>query len=239
MSDLPQAERAKRAAAVRALDFVEDGMRLGLGSGSTARWFVELLARHLADTGKRIVGVPTSSATQAQAEALGIPLATLDDTGALDLTVDGADEFDGRLRLVKGGGAALLQEKIVAAASARLAVIADETKQVETLGAYALPVEIVRFGWRTTAAHIARRLEAHDVAGRNWRLREQAGAPLVTEEGHHIIDLALGRIGDPAALDCALNRIPGVVENGLFVGMATIAIIGSPDGSVRIIEAGA
>jgi ribose 5-phosphate isomerase A len=248
VTDLSPADRAKRAAAARAVELVEDGMRLGLGTGSTARWFVDLLAEHLRETGKTVVCVPTSSATRAQAERLGIPLATLDeavgdeavgDTGALDLAVDGADEIEasgGRLALIKGGGGALLQEKIVAAASRRFVVVADATKKVEALGAFDLPVEVVRFGWRSTAGHIARALAEQDVAGRGWRLREGDGAPFLSDEGHHIIDLALGRIGDPAALDRALGAIPGVVETGLFVGMAAQAILGQPDGTVRIVE---
>lgn len=232
---LSPADHAKRAAAAAALDHVEDGMRLGLGSGSTAAWFVDLLAPHLAGTGKRIDCVPTSSATRAQAEKLGIALTTLDQAGSLDLTVDGADELDGELRLIKGGGGALLQEKIVAAASRRLIIIADDSKQVEALGAFPLPVEVVRFGWRTTASHIASCLARHDVAGRDWRLREGDGRPFVTDEGHYILDLALGRIGDPAALDRDLDTIPGVVETGLFIDIASLAIIGDGDGTTRIV----
>ncbi len=240
MTDLSPADRAKRAAAARALDLVEDGMRLGLGTGSTARWFVDLLARHLSESGKKIVAVPTSAATRAQAERLGIPLVPLDKAGGLDLAIDGADEIEergGRLALIKGGGGALLQEKIVAAASRRFVVIADASKQVERLGAFELPVEVVRFGWRMTAGHIARLLEDQDVASRGWRLRERDGAPFVTDEGHHILDLALGRIADPLALDRALDGIPGVVETGLFVGMAAQAILGLPDGTIRIMQA--
>jgi ribose 5-phosphate isomerase A len=237
MTDLSPADRAKRAAAAHALGLVEGGMRLGLGTGSTATWFVELLAGHLAESGKTVACVPTSTATRAQAERLGIPLTTLDQAGGLDLTVDGADEIDGRLCLIKGGGGALLQEKIVAAASRRFVVIADATKQVEMLGAFDLPVEVVRFGWRTTAGHIARALDRQDVAGRGWRLRERDGARFLTDEGHHIVDLALGRIADPAALDRALRAIPGVVEIGLFLGMAERVILGQPDGTVHVVEA--
>ncbi len=236
MTDLSPADRAKRAAAARAVGLVEDGMRLGLGTGSTAKWFVELLAAHLAETGKTVVGVPTSGATRDQAEALAIPLSTLDELGELDLAVDGADEIDGSLALIKGGGGALLQEKIVAAASRRFVVIADATKQVDALGAFDLPVEVVRFGWRTTAGHIARCLEGQQVGGRAWRLRDRGGAPMVTDEGHHILDLALGRIADPGALDRALRAIPGVVETGLFLGMASQAILGEPDGTTRILQ---
>jgi ribose 5-phosphate isomerase A len=139
--------------------------------------------------------------------------------------------------LIKGGGGALLQEKIVAAASRRFVVIADATKWVETLGAFDLAAEVVSFGWRTTAGQIARALEEQDVAGRGWRLRERNGAPFVTDEGHHILDLALGRIADPAGLDRALRAIPGVVETGLFVGMAERAILGEPDGTLREMKA--
>ena len=242
MTDLSPADRAKRAAAARAIELVRDGMRLGLGTGSTAACFVELLAAHLRETGKTVTCVPTSSATRAQAARLCVPLAPLDEvageTGALDLAVDGADEIEtGRLALIKGGGGALLQEKIVAAASRRFVVIADASKRVETLGAFDLPVEVVRFGWRTTAGHIARALEGQDVDGRGWRLRALDGAPLATDEGHHIVDLALGRIGDPGGLDRALRAIPGVVETGLFVGMAAQAILGHPGGTAEVVEA--
>ena len=199
---LSPAEAAKRAAALKALDFVEDGMRVGLGTGSTAKWFVELLAA----SGKNVTGVPTSSRTRAQAEALNIPLVTLDQAGWLDLVVDGADEFDPHKNLIKGGGGALLQEKIVAAASDRMVVISDPSKEVAALGAFDLPVEIVRFGWQTTARLVARCLEGHDIDGRDWTLR--GDGPYVTDEGHYILDLKLGRIGDPEGLNRDLNLIP-------------------------------
>lgn len=231
-----QADSAKRAAAARALEYVEDGMTLGLGSGSTAKWFVDLLAPHLAETGKKVTCVATSSATRAQAEGLGISLADLDDAGGLDLTVDGADEIDGLLLdMIKGGGGALLQEKIVANASERLVIIADESKVVDSLGAFALPVEVARFGCGTTADKLRLCLKQQDVGGHRMRLREKDGEPFVTDGGHYILDLDLGRIGDPETLDFELDRIPGVVENGLFVGMADLAIIGRDDGSTRIL----
>ena len=230
MTDLPPAELGKRAAALRALDFVEEGMKVGLGTGSTAKWFVDLLA----ESGKRVTGVPTSSVTKAQAEGLGIPLTTLDEAGWLDLTVDGADEFDGRMNLIKGGGGALLQEKIVASASDRMVVITDPSKEVETLGAYDLPIEVVRFGWGTSSRLVAECLSAHDVAGRDWT-RRGGDDPFVTDEGHFILDLKLGRIGDPVALNRDLNLIPGVVETGLFCGIASIVIVGQPDGTARVI----
>jgi len=230
--DLPEAEKAKRAAAMRALDWIEDGMRVGLGTGSTAKWFVDLLA----ESGCKITGVPTSSRTRAQAEALGVPLTTLGEAGELDVTVDGADEFDGEMNLIKGGGGALLQEKIVAASSARMVVISDPSKQVTTLGAFDLPVEVVRFGWQATARQIAEVLEPADVAARTIRRRETGGEPFVTDEGHYILDLGLRRIGDPEVLAISLNLVPGVVETGLFCGIASAVIIGRPDGTADVIE---
>ena len=234
--DLPAAERGKRAAAARALEFVEDGMKLGLGTGSTARWFVDLLAERIKAEGLRITGVPTSSRTRAQAAALGIPLATLDQAGRLDLTIDGADEFDARLNLIKGGGGALLQEKIVACACDRMVVITDPSKQVATLGAFPLPVELVRFGATPTMRLIAALLEHHDVAGRDVTLRQGGDGPYISDEGNYIVDLGLGRIGDPARLNTDLNAIPGVVETGLFCGIAAVVVVGNPDGTARVIE---
>jgi len=233
--DLPAAERGKRAAAARALEFVSDGMKLGLGTGSTARWFVDLLAERMRAEGLRITGVPTSSRTRAQAEALGIPLTTLDQAGWLDLTIDGADEFDADLNLVKGGGGALLQEKIVATASTRMVVITDPSKQVAALGAFPLPVELVRFGATATRWLIGELLKQHDVAGRDMTLRQGEDGPYITDEGHYIVDLALGRIGDPARLNADLNAIPGVVETGLFCGIAAAVVVGEPDGTARVI----
>jgi ribose 5-phosphate isomerase A len=229
------ADRAKRAAAAAAIGLVRDGMKLGLGSGSTARFFVELLADRLAETGWRITCVPTSSGTKELADRLGVPLVTLDEAGPLDLAVDGADELDDNLDLIKGGGGALLLEKIVARAAGRFVVIADASKHVGTLGAFPLPVEVVRFGWRTTARHVAEALRANDVGGHEVRLRERDGEPFVTDEGHYILDLSLGRIGEPGVLEFDLAQIPGVVETGLFLGMADAAILGHEDGTTRTI----
>lgn len=234
--NLPPAELGKRAAAMKALEWIEDGMKVGLGTGSTAKWFVDLLAEHLAATGKKIVGVPTSSRTKAQAESLGIPLSTLGELGALDLVVDGADEFDGALNLIKGGGGALLQEKIVAAASDKMVVISDPSKQVETLGAFDLPIEVVRFGWESTQAKVADVLEPADVANRKIKRRMVDGEPFVTDEGHYILDLALQKIAEPEILAVSLNLVPGVVETGLFCGMASAVIIGQPDGTATVIN---
>ena len=233
---LSPADRAKRAAASAAIELVRDGMKLGLGSGSTAAFFVELLAARLAETGWSVTCVPTSSGTRALAEQHGVPLAGLDEAGPLDLAIDGADELDDNLDLVKGGGGALLLEKIVAHASARFVVIADASKHVGTLGAFPLPVEVVRFGWRTTARHVAEALRANDVGSSEVQLRERDGKPFVSDEGHHILDLSLGRIGDPGVLEFDLRQIPGVVETGLFLGMADMAILGDEDGTVRRIE---
>ena len=234
--DLPAAERGKRAAAARALEFVEDGMKLGLGTGSTAAWFVDLLGQRMRAEGLRVTGVPSSSRTRARAEGLGIPLATLDEAGWLDLTIDGADEFDADLNLIKGGGGALLQEKIVATACDRMVVITDPSKQVATLGAFPLPVELVRFGAAATRRLIGELLERHDVAGRDMILRQGEDGPYITDEGHYIVDLDLGRIGDPALLNTDLNAIPGVVETGLFTGIASAVVVGNPDGTARVIE---
>ena len=230
--ELSPAERGKRASALRALDFVEDGMTIGLGTGSTAKWFVDLLA----ESGKRVTGVPTSSVTKAQAERLGIPLTTLDEAGWLDLTIDGADEFDSALNLIKGGGGALLQEKIVATSSDRMVVISDPSKEVATLGAYALPVEVVCFGWGSSARQVREVLSAHGLGDREIA-RRGGEAPFVTDEGHYILDLALESIDAPADLNRDLNLVPGVVETGLFCGIASTVIVGQEDGGSRIITA--
>ena len=232
MTDNADSDRRKREAAQRALDLVEPGMRLGLGTGSTARHFVELLGRKVAG-GFQVRCVATSAATEAQARGLGIPMATLDESPELDLTVDGADEIDPALRLIKGGGGALLREKIVAAASRRMAVIADSSKLVARLGAFPLPVEVVPFGLSATRRHIARALSDLGLTG-PIRLRG-GGSPFVTDGGHNILDCALGSIPDAERLAAALSVIPGVVEHGLFIGYAQSAIIAGPNG-VEIVD---
>lgn len=234
--NLPPAELGKRAAALKALEWIEDGMKVGLGTGSTAKWFVDLLAEHLEQSGKKLIGVPTSSRTKAQAEGLGIPLSTLGALGSLDVVVDGADEFDGELNLIKGGGGALLQEKIVAAASGKMVVISDPSKKVDTLGAFDLPIEVVRFGWESTQAHVAGVLEDADVAGRVIEQRMADGKAYVTDEGHYILDLKLGKIADPDILAVSLNLVPGVVETGLFCGLASVVIVGQEDGTATVIN---
>lgn len=235
-STLSPADLAKRAAAAAAVELVTDGMRLGLGSGSTSAWFVRLLGARMKQTGLRIEGVPTSNDTARLAEDLGIPLIRLDDVEMLDLTVDGADEFDPALNLIKGGGAALLREKIVAAASRRLVILTDGSKRVPRLGAFPLPVEVIRFGWPTTRRAIEAVLARFDLAGSPIGIRPGADGPLVTDEGHHILDLRLGVIPDVLGLAQALNMIPGVVEHGLFVGMADCVILGRADGSAETLR---
>jgi ribose 5-phosphate isomerase A len=220
---------AKRQAAARAISFVEAGMRLGLGTGSTATEFVALLGRRVAE-GLRVIGVPTSERTAAQAGALGIPLATLDEEPELDLTVDGADEYDPALRLIKGGGGALLREKIVATASRRMIVIADHTKAVAMLGAFGLPVEVNRFGLEATRRLVAREAARCGCEGPIALRAGSDGAPFVTDGGHLLLDCRFGRIVAPEDLSARLNAIPGVVEHGLFLGIARAVISAGPDG---------
>ncbi len=226
------ADSQKRAAASRAIDFVQSGLRLGLGTGSTAKHFVDLLGERVR-AGLDVIAVPTSEATHNQALSCGIPLTTLDETPALDLTVDGADEISPDLTLIKGGGGALLREKIVAAASARMIVIADASKCVDVLGRFPLPIEIAPFGARAT------RLAVQTVLGAKPDMvsmrKSKDGHAFVTDGGHFIVDAALGRIEDPRAVAHALTSVPGVMGHGLFIGMASIAVIGGPDG-VRILE---
>jgi ribose 5-phosphate isomerase A len=225
----------KVAAAERAVEYVESGMRLGLGTGSTAAKFVDLLGKKVA-AGLDVICVATSGATQAQAEGLGIRMATLDELPFLDLTVDGADEVDGDLRLIKGGGGALLREKIVATASGRLVVIADASKKVDTLGAFPLPLEVVPFGLTATRNMITA-LAADVGCEGDLRVRMLTGGkPFLTDGGNLILDCHFGRIEEPEELDEALKLIPGVVENGLFIGIADLAIIAG-DGGITLLGA--
>ena len=219
----------KRAAAERAALLVDDGMTVGLGTGSTAAFVVDALGRRMGE-GLRFVGVPTSEATHRQATSLGIPLATLEEAPDLDLVIDGADEIGPGLALIKGGGGALLREKLVAAASRRMVVIADASKRVDRLGRFPLPVEVVPFGIETTS----RRLEGvlHDVLGKPVDMavrRRPDGSPFVTDGQHWILDAQCGAIPDPAALAAAIKAILGVVDHGLFVALADVALIGTPD----------
>ena len=219
----------KKQAAARALELVTPGMRLGLGTGSTAKHFVDLLGARVAE-GLDVLCVSTSEVTEAQARALSIPMSTLDATPELDLTIDGADEVDRELRLIKGGGAALLREKIVAAASARMVVIADDTKLVERLGRFPLPIEIVPFGMEATRRAVLAAMAGAGAAGDLALRRKADGSVLVTDGGHWILDAHLGEIAEPEALATALAAIPGVVEHGLFIGLADAAILAGAAG---------
>lgn len=210
-------------------------MRLGLGTGSTARHLVDLLGARVAD-GLDVVCVPTSEVTAAQAEKLGIRLATLDEVPELDLTIDGADEIGPGLNLIKGGGGALLREKIVAGASRRMVVIADASKVVETLGAYALPIEVNEFGLSVTRGAVERVMAEHGAGGHVKLRLGSSGDPFRTDGGHLILDALFGRISRPKAVAEALQAIPGVVEHGLFIGMCHRAYVAGDDG-VRVIDA--
>jgi ribose 5-phosphate isomerase A len=228
------AEAQKRDAAARAVQFVQSGMRLGLGTGSTVKHFLDLLAERIRE-GCEVIGVPTSEATRAQAETLGIPLTTLDETPELDLTIDGADEIGPELTLIKGGGGALLREKIVAAASAGMIVIADESKWVPTLGRFPLPIEVVPFGLAATRKKIEAAASAAGSPGPALLRRDKAGNTFRTDSGNWILDAALQRIADPQDLAARLSVIPGVVEHGLFIGLAQTAILAGP-GGVRVVK---
>lgn len=227
-------EELKRRAAARALDEVRSGMKLGLGTGSTAKHFVELLGERVRD-GLDVVGVPTSEVTRADAERCGIRLTTLDEIDRLDITVDGADEADGKLDLIKGGGGALLREKIVAAASDRMIVIADESKLVDTLGRFPLPIEVIPFGLAATRRALQLAFDAAGCAGELKLRPGKDGHAFVTDGGHWIVDAQLGRIPDAPRLAQLLSAIPGVVEHGLFIGMASTLVLAGATG-IRTIE---
>ena len=227
-------DELKRQAAARALEEVEGGMKLGLGTGSTARHFVELLGEKVR-AGLKVVGVPTSEATRADALRCGVPLTTLDDIDRLDLTVDGADEVDHALDLIKGGGGALLREKIVAAASDRMIVIADDSKWVATLGRFPLPIEVIPFGLAATRRAIAQACTESGVSGEMVLRTSRDGHVFVTDGGHWIVDAHLTRIQDARRLAGLLSIIPGVVEHGLFVGLANTAILAGAQG-IRVVE---
>lgn len=226
------ADDLKRRAAEAALAYVEGGMRLGLGTGSTANHFVRLLGERVA-AGLSVTGVATSEPTAVLARAVGVTLSSLDETPMLDLTVDGADEIGPGLALIKGGGGALLREKIVANASERMIVVADRAKQVAALGAFPLPIEVAAFGVASTRIAVQRAAGALGLKV-SLELRRKDGQALVTDGGNHILDASFGRIPNPEALAVRLAGIPGVVEHGLFLGFADIALVASPDGVAEI-----
>jgi len=227
-------DELKRQAAARALDFVQNGMKLGLGTGSTAKHFVELLGARVRE-GLDVIGVPTSEATRSDAIRCGIRLTTLDEIDRLDLTVDGADEIDPSLNLIKGGGGALLREKIVAAASDRTIVIADDAKLVEALGHFPLPIEVIPFGLGATQRAIKKAFADCGVSGQMVVRKGRDAHVFVTDGGHWIVDAHLGRIADAPRLAQSLVSIPGVVEHGLFIGLASIAVLAGSQG-IRVVE---
>ena len=215
-------EQEKQAAARASLAFVHDGDIVGLGTGSTATYAIRLLGDRV-NAGLKIRGIPTSVRSKELAASLGIPLTTLDENQQIDVAIDGADEIDPQLCLIKGGGGALLREKVVASAARHFVVIADSSKQVAVLGKFPLPVEIIPFAQAVVAARIT-------ALGAAVRLRQSSGgSPFITDEGHHILDCNFGQVADPPALARTLSDIPGVVEHGLFIGMASVALIGQGD----------
>ena len=217
-------ESLKKAAALKAIEFVHDGMVVGLGTGSTAKHMVVALGERIR-TGMKLRGVPTSQETAVLARQAGIPLIDSENRWEIDVAIDGADQVDANFNLIKGGGGALLKEKIVAASAKQFIVMVDHTKQVPLLGgSFPLPIEVIPFGWGSTAREIETLTRSRVV------LRERNGAPFKTEAGHLIVDVHLDRIDQPAELETALNLIPGVVETGLFVGRTTVLIIGAPQG---------
>ncbi|HKQ55992.1 MAG TPA: ribose-5-phosphate isomerase RpiA [Methyloceanibacter sp.] len=235
---MTKTDELKEAAARAALDLVTEGMRLGLGTGSTAARFVAALGERVAG-GLNVLCVPTSEATREQAAELGIPITTLDETPRLDLTIDGADEIDSELRMIKGGGGALLREKIVATASDRMVVVADESKLVSVLGAFPLPIEVVRFGLMATIGLIEAIAAEAGCHGAITLRPGQGEAPFVTDQGNLILDCAFGSIPEPEVLAFSLKRVPGVIEHGLFLGLADVAIVAGRGGIKALRRAGA
>lgn len=228
-------EEYKKAAALKALEYVADGMKVGLGTGSTADHFIRALGEAV-ENGLRVIGVSTSVRTEKLARECGVPLVDIDAAGQLDLTVDGADEVDADLRLIKGGGGALLREKIVASGSSRVLIIVDEGKMVSRLGAFPLPVEISPFAWKTTSRRIRDSLSQFDVGNVAVALRRNKDmSSFITDGGHYILDCDLRSIGDPDGLAAFLDSLPGVMEHGLFIGMASAAIIAGASG-VQIVR---
>jgi ribose 5-phosphate isomerase A len=208
----------KEAAARAGLSYVRDGQIVGLGSGSTATIAIRLLAERVR-AGLKIQGIPTSVASRDLAAELGIPLTTFEECQQIDVTIDGADEFDPRLNLIKGGGGAMLREKIVASASKQMVVVTDSSKQVSTLGKFPLPVEVIGFAEPLVAKKLT------DLGARVVRRQDASGKPYLTDEGHHILDCHFGQIPDPIALNTKLCDLPGIVEHGLFVGMASVVLM--------------
>ena len=221
-------DEVKKLPAAPAIEFIQADMTVGIGTGSTVYWLIQALAEKVKQ-GLLCRCVPTSKATETLARQLGINIVTLNEVDRIDVTIDGADEIDPQLRLIKGGGSALLQEKMVAAASDKLIIIADESKLVKQLGAFPLPVEVIPYGWKQVQRRLASTYQIDAI------LRMKENQPLLTDHGHFILDAHFNEIKDPGQLSIALNSIPGVVDNGLFVKMAAAAIIGYADGSYKMI----
>jgi ribose 5-phosphate isomerase A len=226
----PQDE-AKRAAAAKAIEvFLQDGMTIGLGSGTTSRFFVRILGERVKG-GLRVIGVSSSKSTAELAQEVGVSLADLNDVEQLDLTIDGADEIDSQGRMIKGGGANLLWEKIVASASRKMVAIVDESKKVQKLGRFPLPIEVIPFAWRSTERHLQNLFKKAGYSDVRIDVRGGTEKPLTTDSGHYLLDCHLQAIADPESLALNLNQIPGVVEHGLFLRIATNAAVGRADGT--------
>ena len=234
IADLSPSDRSKYACALQASKLVDSGMKVGLGTGSTAYWLVHHLAKRVRDEDLKFVGVPTSMKTRDQAHAEGIPLISMDDAGKLDITIDGAVEFDQSMNLIKGGGGAHLQEKIVAFGSDLMVVIADESKKVKKLGKFPLPVEVLKFGSTSSQMKIEELLIERKFKDFEVKMRMKDEKPFITDEGNYIFDLKLNEIEDPKGLCGDLNIIPGVVENGLFIDVCSAVIVGHSDGTAEI-----
>lgn len=229
-------DQAKLAAGRKAIEtYLKDGMRIGLGSGTTSHWFVRALGEKVAQ-GFDIAGVPTSTATRDLAREVGVPLLDLNDVRELDLTIDGADEIDHAGRMIKGGGACLLWEKMVARVSRRMVAVVDDGKVVDTLGKYPLPIEVIPFGWRSTARELQKLFDRFGHRDVPMILRGGEAKPVITDSGNYILDWQLDRITEPDSLAPLFNEIPGVVEHGLFVGIAHEMVIGHADGSADVIR---
>jgi ribose 5-phosphate isomerase A len=235
MESLSPQDRAKRVAGTQAIaTYLRNGMKIGLGSGSTSHWFVRILGNHV-KKGLNVIGVPTSSATRDVALEVGVPLADLNDVGQLDLAIDSADEIDSDGRMIKGGGACLLWEKIVACASDKMVAVVDDSKVVTKLGKFPLPVEVIPFGWRMTEQHLRKLFSKFGWSDVQIKLRGGLKSPVRTDSGNYLLDCKLHEIADPNGLDVGFNQIPGVVENGLFIGIAKEMVIGHADESAKIV----
>jgi ribose 5-phosphate isomerase A len=220
---------AKKLAAEKAVSFLDDGMTIGLGTGSTAYWAIEKIGEKVKNEGWNIKAIATSVVSEEQARGLGIPIFDFSSISTIDVTIDGADEVDPKLQLIKGGGGALLREKIVATNSKQMIVVADESKWVETLGKFPLPVEVVHFGWERTFHKL-------QMLGCEAKRRMKGTDPYLTDNGNYIVDCAFGEIKDPPLLQELINAITGVVDNGLFIHIATKLVLGFNNGETRVIS---